>query len=224
MARVLIIEDDGALQQMLSETLFKEGYEVHYAFNGKEGYDKCIGVDPDLILLDLMLPVLNGVEVLKRLSANTLLKDIPVIVMTGHSDRNELLKGSITGYGIRDYIQKPFELRDMARLIDKALSQGAKVHAKVEVVAKGVVRLDLRFRTVWVNNKLVGTISRTRVELLKLLIAAKGGVKKEKLLSSIWGTKGTVAALEKTIQRLRQDLKDEAKRIQTTSEGYELIG
>src|SRR5579885_1094949 len=95
MAKILIIEDDGDLQNMLSYALNQEKYEVHYAFNGKEGYEKILSIQPDVILLDLMMPVLNGIEVIKLVISNTLVRDIPIIVMTAHGDRPDMLESSI---------------------------------------------------------------------------------------------------------------------------------
>src|SRR5256885_7608751 len=110
MARILIVEDDGDLQQMLSIALNQEGFEVHYAFNGKEGYEKILSVQPDVILLDLMMPILNGIEVIKLVTTNTAVRDIPIIVMTAHGDKADMLEHSIKAQGVREYVRKPFEI------------------------------------------------------------------------------------------------------------------
>src|SRR5258708_13420019 len=98
MAKILIVEDDGDLQNMLSIALNQEKYEMHYAFNGKEGYEKILSVQPDVILLDLMLPVLNGVEVIKLVTTNTLVRDIPIIVMTAHAHKPDILESSTNAH------------------------------------------------------------------------------------------------------------------------------
>ncbi len=224
MARVLIIEDDGDLQHMLSIALNQEGYEVHYAFNGKEGYEKILSVQPDVILLDLMMPILNGVEVIKLVTTNTMIKDIPIIVMTAHGDKADMLESSIKAQGVREYLRKPFEIAEMKRQIKRMIAQYPRKSAAPAQVAKGAIRLDVKFRTVWINDKMIATLSPTKASVLKILLDAKGPVKREKILTAVWGAKGSASALEKTIQRLREDFGSEGQRIQTVSDGYELIG
>lgn len=224
MAKLLIIEDDGDLQQVLSVVFNREGYELHYAFNGKEGYDKMLAVQPDVVLLDLMLPVLNGVEVLKLVTTNTSLKDIPIIVMTAHGDKADMLEHSIKAQGVRAYLKKPFELGDIRSLVRRMLTQYPRNPVTSAEVAKGEVRLDLKFRTVWVKDRMVATLSPMKASVLQVLLETRGAVKREKLLQSVWGDKTSVTAMEKTIQRLREDLGAEGRRLQTTAEGYEIVG
>ena len=224
MAKLLIIEDDGELQQVLSATFNNEGYELSYAFNGKEGYDKMIGVQPDVVLLDLMMPILNGVEVIKLASTNTSLKDIPIIVMTGHGDKADMLEHSMKAQGVRAYLKKPFELKEIRSLVRSMLTQYPRNPVTAAEVAKGEVRLDVKFRTVWVSDRMVATLSPMKAQVLALLLGAKGPVKREKLLQTVWGDLSSVPALEKTIQRLREDLGEEGRRLQTTAEGYEIVG
>lgn len=225
MAKVLVIEDDGDLQQLLSLVLFKQGYEAHYAFNGKEGHDKMLALRPDIILLDMMLPVLSGMDLLKLIAADPHLRGIPVIVMTGHSGDMDNLERTLKEHGVREYVRKPFEFKQMVSLIARLLAQSPKPQTGLGAqAAKGVVRLDVQFRTVWVKDKLLATLSPHKAELLKLLMDSEGPVKREKLIHALWGAGEHVSALEKTIQRLREDFGPEGHRIQTTQDGYELIG
>ena len=224
MSRVLIIEDDGDLQQLLSITLNRDQHEVHYAFNGREGFDKVLQLQPDLILLDLMMPVLNGVEVLRMLSANTLVKDIPVIVMTAHGDKADQLERSLDGNGVRAYLRKPFDLGEMRKLLRRLIEQYPRHAVPGAEIAKGEVKLDTRYRTVWVQGKLIATLSPARAKLLTVLIESRGPVARARLMHAVWGASGKDASLEKAIQRLREDFGDAAARIQTAEAGYELIG
>lgn len=225
MAKILIIEDDGDLQQMLSIALNQEGYEVHYAFNGKEGYEKILALQPDVICLDLMMPVLNGIEVIKLVTTNTLVRDIPIIVMTAHGDKADMLEHSIKAQGVREYLRKPFEISQLKGIVRRMLSQYPRKPAPPSQVAKGEVRLDTKLRTVWISDKMVATLSPTKADVLRVLIEARGAVKREKLLQNVWGGEASSSALEKTIQRLREDLgPGNGQRIQTTPDGYELIG
>jgi DNA-binding response OmpR family regulator len=225
MAKVLVIEDDGELQQLISTLLNREGYETHYAFNGKEGLERMLAVQPDVVLLDLMLPVLNGVEVIQQAATNTSIRDIPIIVMTGHGDKADLLETKMKDGGVRAYLRKPFDLGEMKSLVRRMLAQYPRDPITSAHVAKGSVRLDVKFRTVWIDDRMVSTLSPTKALLLQTLLEARGAVTREKLLKAVWGSEGTVPALEKTVQRLREDLGPEGgKRLQTTSEGYELVG
>lgn len=230
MARILIIEDDADLVQLLSLGLFRAGYEVHYAFNGKEGYEKILSLHPDLILLDLMMPILAGTDVMRMVSENVMIRGIPIIVMTaygqGRGDEAKLLESSIRAQGAREYIRKPFQPQEMFAMIKRVLRQRApEKDAPPREIIKGVVRLDPRFRTVWISNKRVATLSPKRAKVLQLLLESKGPVKRVKLISAVWGEDGKDNLLEKTIQRLREDLgPEESQRLQTRASGYELIG
>jgi two-component system, OmpR family, phosphate regulon response regulator PhoB len=224
MSKLLIIEDDGDLQQVLSLAFSRDGYELHYAFNGKEGYDKMVSLQPDVVLLDLMLPVLNGIEVLKLVATNTSLKDIPIVVMTAHGDKSDMLEATIKAHGVRAYMRKPFELNEARSLVKRMLAQYPRAPVTAAQVAKGQVRLDVKFRTVWISDRRVATLSPMKSQVLELLLRAKGAVKRETLLQEVWGDGDAVPALEKTIQRLREDLGDESRRLQTTSDGYEIVG
>jgi len=225
MPRILIIEDDGALQQLLSGVFNREGFETHYAFNGKEGYEKVLSLQPDIILLDLVLPILNGVEVIKLVTSNTLVRDIPIVVMTAHSDQADMLEHSIRAHGVREYVRKPFDIKSLIGLVRRFIARYPRAPAPAAEVAKGEVRMDVRFRTVWIGGRMVALLPPTRAAVLRMLLEAKGAVKRERIMSAVWGSAKQVSALEKTIQRLREDLGAEGgKRIQTTQDGYELLG
>jgi DNA-binding response OmpR family regulator len=227
MARLIIIEDDPELQHLLGLTLYKQGYECTYAFNGKEGFEKILAGPPDLILLDLMLPVLSGTEVVKLVMENPALRPIPIIVMTGWSGDADKLERSLRDQGVREYVQKPLIMADLSRLIQRVLRDRPTAPAsRARQASKGNVRLDLRLRTVWIDDKLVATLPPQRAGLLKVLLESRGPVTKEKLIEEVWGgSKAELSALEKAIQRLREDLgPSERARIQTSSEGYEFLG
>lgn len=223
MARILIIEDDAALQQLLGMALFRAGHEPHYAFNGLEGHDKILTLQPDLITLDLLLPGLSGAEILKRVAANTMVCDIPIIVVTGADDRPDLIEDNLRRLGVREYIRKPFDINLLLSAVHRIITQYPRRAPAPSQVAKGLVSLDTRFRTVRVGDRVLGTFSPLKAQLLRLLIESKGPVSRERLMTA-WDGKASAAALEKTIQRLREDFGADARRIQTTPQGYELIG
>ena len=223
MARILSIEDDADLQHLIGLTLHSNGFEVQYAFNGKEGYEKILSMHPDLILLDLMLPGMNGVEILKAVKSNKEVRDVPVIVMTAYGDDVSMLEHSVKALGAVEYLRKPLEMAVLVSHIKRAVAARPKEENQAEDLRRGTVRADPRFRTVFINDRLVATLPSRRFQLLRALMEADGEVEKEALRQKMGGA-GTIYALEKAIQRLREDLgPDEAKRIQTTESGYKLI-
>lgn len=226
MARILIIEDDADLQQLLSHSLFRHGYEVHHAFHGQEGYDKVLSLQPDIILLDLMLPGIPGTDLLRMFQENVLLRDIPVIAMTAYGDKSDLLEWSIRAQGAREYIRKPFRPSEVVSLIKRTLQQHPKgSSARPRQYAKGVVRLDPGYRTLFIQDKRVATLTPKEAEIIQILLESKGPVPRTRLIALVWGTEGNDNILYKTIQRIREHLgPDAARRLQTQADSYELLG
>lgn len=223
MSRILSIEDDADLQHLIGLTLHNNGFEVQYAFNGKEGYEKILSMHPDLILLDLMLPGMNGVEILKAVKANKEVRDVPVIVITAYGDDVSMLEHSVKALGAVEYLRKPLEMAKLVSHIKRSLAANPRKEATSEQLQRGVVKADPSFLTVFVNDRLVAELSPKRFQLFRILLEADGELAKDELCRKLGGA-GTVAALEKAIQRLREDLGPaEAKRIQTTETGYRLI-
>ncbi|MBI4422124.1 MAG: response regulator transcription factor [Elusimicrobia bacterium] len=224
MARILSIEDDADLQHLIGLTLHSNGYEVQYAFNGKEGYEKILSMHPDLILLDLMLPGMNGIEILKAVQTNKDVRDLPIIVITAYGDDVSMLEHSVKALGAIEYLRKPLEMAMLLNHIKRALAARPKQSPAPEDIRRGAIRADPRFRTVFINDRLIATLPSRRFQLLQTLMEASGELSKEELCQLMGGA-GTVFALEKAIQRLREDLgPEESKRIQTTETGYRLIG
>lgn len=228
MARILSIEDDPDIQRLIGAALFPEGYEMHYAFNGQEGFEKVLLVDPDVILLDLMIPILSGIDLLKRLKSRKETQRIPVIILTAYGDEGGMLQKSVMALGAEDYLRKPVMIDEVIARVKQVLARSprrAAEAAKSAALVKGAIRADPKFRTIWIQDKLVATLPRKRFQLLALLIAAEGPVAKEDLLKSLGYGPDQINALEKTLQRLREDFgSDEARRIQTAPAGIELLG
>lgn len=124
MAKILSIDDDPDLQDMVELVLTGKGHEISRAFTGEEGVEKAQSAKPDLILLDMMLPTLNGLEVLKILKADPQLKDIPVIVVSAFYGEGAFTERSIKALGVREFLQKPVRLEELAALIACALRVG----------------------------------------------------------------------------------------------------
>lgn len=118
--KILVIDDDVNLIKVIENRLLSTGYEVITANNGSSGVAKAKTQKPDLILLDLTMPVVDGYKVMERLRQDEETKSIPVIILTGSRNYNDVLK-SFTEFGAVDYITKPFESGDLIKAIERAL-------------------------------------------------------------------------------------------------------
>jgi len=117
--KILVVDDEKDILRIVSFSLQKWGYEAITATNGQEGLDKIANEKPNLILLDASMPVMSGFEMLTQIRNNPDWKDIPVIMLTAHSDPKSI--GTAAGYSVLDYITKPFDPMELKEKIDKAL-------------------------------------------------------------------------------------------------------
>lgn len=184
MERILIIEDEEKIARFVELELKFEGYEVEKALDGREGLEFAKTHPFDLILLDIMLPGLNGIEVLRRIRQ---FSDIPVILLTARNAVVDKVAG-LDG-GADDYITKPFAIEELLARIRVALRKKANDNndKKAPVLAAGALRLDTESREAWVNSSLIN-LTKREFDLLQHLLENKGIVlKREMLLERIWG-------------------------------------
>jgi DNA-binding response OmpR family regulator len=130
MATVLIVDDDPDLQGLWALVLSREGHTVHQAETGHDGYDETVALLPDIVLLDLMLPGMNGLEVLKRLKLNPDTRDIPVAVMTAFPDEAAFVESSVRGLGAVEYLRKPIRVREMVAAVNTILLSRGRLPAR----------------------------------------------------------------------------------------------
>lgn len=123
-SRILIVDDDPNIVQMLSDILTDEGYEVATATQSLRAFDRAKEAQPDLILMDIMMPYLDGLDQIKLLSLDDDLKDIPIIVITAKARALEGID-DLRALRIVDYLYKPFEISDLLEKITKALKDRA---------------------------------------------------------------------------------------------------
>ncbi|MDE2292732.1 MAG: response regulator transcription factor [Elusimicrobia bacterium] len=226
MARILSIEDDPSIQQVISMALNLEGHEVDYAFSGEEGYQKIFSKRPDLVILDMMLPGMTGADVLKALHTHPDLRGIPVLVMTayGGGSRGSVLEQTVRALGAVEYLQKPFRVAELNRRVKSCLaSRPPTPPPPGRELGAGDVRLDTRLRSVVIGGRHVATLAEKRFELLAALVEADAPVSREDLIKRLWGSGGSDAALEKTVSRLRTDLGEHSFRLRTTAGGYDFV-
>lgn len=119
--KILVIEDSLTMQRILSFVLEKEGYEVEIANNGEEGLEKARALQPDLIFTDLMMPVMDGFEVCRKIRSDEKLKDSMIIILTGRGQDSDIEKGLQAGGD--DYLMKPFDPPKVVQLVKKIFNK-----------------------------------------------------------------------------------------------------
>lgn len=221
MARILSVEDDPDFQRLISLALRNQGYEVHYAFTGPEGHEKALSLNPDIILLDMMLPGLNGPEVIRLLKKSKAAKDIPIIVLTAYPASADFGESDAKSLGVVEYMRKPVQIEELLRSLRRLLSS-RKSRPAFAVWKRGAVRILPESKSVWIGGRMAANLAPKRFELLFHLLQREGEVSWEELVEKIWGREGSKNDLEKTVSRLREDLGPDGWRLSTTREGYQL--
>jgi DNA-binding response OmpR family regulator len=179
-AKILLIEDEEKIARFVELELCYEGYTVTKALNGRTGCELALSESFDLILLDIMLPELNGVEVLRRLRRSS---SVPVIMLTARDSVSDKVSG--LDLGADDYITKPFAIEELLARIRAALRKSA-VRPDGDILSAGPLRLDPKRRTVTVDENPV-ELTKREFDLLHYLLKNKGLVlTREALLEHVW--------------------------------------
>lgn len=181
--KILLVEDEEKLARMVELELRYEGYEVAKAFDGRSGLELAQSGQFDLVLLDIMLPHLSGMEVLRRLrrEGNT----IPVIMLTARD--NVVDKVSGLDSGADDYVTKPFDIEELLARIRAALRKRPTVRTEENTLTAGPVSMDVERHEVAVNGTVV-ELTKREFDLLHHLLENKGRVlSREALLDQVWG-------------------------------------
>jgi DNA-binding response OmpR family regulator len=182
MERILIIEDEEKIARFIELELKFEGYEVEKALDGREGLALAQARPFDLILLDIMLPGLNGIEVLRRIR---LFSDVPVILLTAR----DTVVDKVTGLdgGADDYITKPFAIEELLARIRVALRKKRAAAPPPTILEAGIIRLDPVRREAWAGEHQL-ELTKKEFDLLQFLLENKNIVmKREVLLERVWG-------------------------------------
>lgn len=218
MQKIGIIEDEKNISDMMKYNLEREGYQVFTAYDGKEGLELVAREELDLLLLDIMLPNIDGLEICKKVRQT---KEVPIIIISAKAD--EFDKVLALELGADDYVTKPFSMREVmarirARLRRKITIAEAFEPVKEEQVGdklkEGNLEMDLKKYEVIKNGEVVELTLR-EFELLKFLWQAKGEVfTREELLTKVWGYEyyGDVRTVDVTIRRLREKIEDDSSK------------
>jgi len=189
MTRILVVEDSPDLALGLRNNLEIEGYEVEVAADGRQGLELARARNPDLILLDLMLPELDGFRVLKELREEG--RTMPVLVLTARGEEADKVRG--LKLGADDYVTKPFGLLELLARVEALLRRGAPDAGLADTVKHiGDIEVDTGARTVQREGESVDLAPR-EFDLLLALIRHRGTVvSRQQLLTEVWGHTGEV--------------------------------
>lgn len=221
--KILIVEDEKDIIKMLEYNLKKEGFKVIVAGDGEDAIDLAVRQHPDLILLDLMLPGMDGLEVCKALKKETKTGSIPIIMLTAKAQESDKVVG--LELGADDYITKPFSVRELAARIKAVLRRVTEKEKLPEIFQTGDLKIDFARICVTVKDKPV-ELTAKEFELLKTLLKAKGRVlSRDYLLDTIWGFDHAMEIQTRTvdvhIRTLRKKLKNASRYIITVKNyGY----
>ncbi len=180
-AKILVIDDEKSIRKLLDISLTAEGYNLSLAASGRDGLTELDSFRPDIVILDLGLPDLPGIEVMKKIRERS---SVPVIVLTVKD--TDLDKVSLLDAGADDYITKPFSLEELSARIRVALRHGLNLRDE-PVWESGRLKIDLNTRGLEIDREPV-KLTNTEFDLLKTLVRSAGRIVTQKqLLKEVWG-------------------------------------
>lgn len=182
--RILVVEDESKIARFLELELKHEGYEVEIAYDGRSGFEKAQKGDIDLIILDLMLPLMSGIEVCRRIRK---FSDIPIIMLTAKDDISDKVTGLDSGAD--DYVTKPFAIEELLARIRVALKRKAnaeKDSSDGNITAGKLVLHKMQHKVTFDGEEI--KLSKKEYDLLLYLMENRGIVlDREKLIENVWG-------------------------------------
>ena len=221
--KILVVEDEKNILRVVSYNLEREGYRIVLAKDGEEGLERARKEKPGLILLDLMLPRMDGLEVCRQLKADPATARIPIIMLTAKTQEADRVVG--LEIGADDYVPKPFSPRELVARIKAVLRRTQPAPQAPSLWRCGHLEADWQRRLVKVRRKTV-ELTPKEFDLLKALAVAAGRVlSRESLLEQVWGYEQAMEIQSRTVDlhvsQLRGKLGPEGKRILTvTGAGY----
>lgn len=218
MKHILVIEDDPDIRELLNYNLSREGFEVTTCSDGQEGLEKALNRKLDLIVLDLMLPHLNGIELCKKIREVPEKRSIPIIMLTAKGEETDIVFG--LGVGADDYMIKPFGVKELvARVYTRLRSQKPQEtdRADADIVKQGEVEVDrARFQVKVCGTHVPMTLAEFR--LFEALVARPGIVlSRDRLLDAVTGGEGVLIDrnIDVHVRSIRKKLGDSRDLIQT---------
>ena len=225
MAKILIIEDEPNMVSGLRDNFEFEGYEVAAAYNGAEGLERALEGSPDLVLLDVMMPKMSGLDVCKQLKSKR--PSLPIIMLTARGQEVDKVVG--LELGADDYVTKPFSIRELLARV-KAVLRRVPHGSNGDQMGFSDVVVDMKSCRVTRQSKVV-ELSAREFELLKYFIRHSGEtLSRDRLLSEVWGYDKfpTTRTVDAHIVRLRQKLEPNPEQPQffltVHGMGYKFVG
>ncbi len=222
--KIVIIEDEKDILDLVRYNFRKEGFEVETFAQGRKGLDYVRQKSADLLLLDIMLPDLDGMEICRQLRADERLKSIPIIFLTAKGEEVDRVVG--LEIGADDYVVKPFSPRELVARVKAVLRRRDHSPGKTEVIEVPGLRLDLSTREVTVRGRPI-TLSALEFKLLHFLASQPRRVfSREQLLDNVWGRDRFVTprTVDVHVRRLREKIEtqgDQPRYVQTVrGSGY----
>ncbi len=217
---ILIVEDEKDLLTTLEYNFKKEGYKTTGVTSGKEAIEAVHNKKPDLLILDLMLPDISGLDVCKEIRNKSNNEDIFILMLTAKGEEVDRIVGF--ELGADDYLVKPFSLRELSLRVSSLLKR-SRPHLSNEKVSIGELEIDIAAHRILLNDKEI-SLTKKEFELIMHLVQRNGRVQtREHLLSQIWGYTSdvTTRTVDTHIKRLRSKLGSFSKNIETVrSVGY----
>ena len=201
--RILLIDDEADILEFVKYNLERDGYEVFTASNGAEGLEVALKIKPHLILLDMMMPVLDGIETCKAIRQSPVLKNVMVVVLSAVGTEETMIQGY--GAGADDYINKPIKMNVLRGRVQAILKRITLVESS------GKIEIDVEHYQVRKDDEVIN-LPRKEFALLQLLHSQPGKLfTREEIYARVWGNKVVVGdrTIDVHIRKLRQKIGDD---------------
>tara|TARA_B100000927_G_scaffold130687_1_gene105163 strand:+ start:6556 stop:7242 length:687 start_codon:yes stop_codon:yes gene_type:complete len=213
--KIYIVEDEPDIRETLKYNFSNEGFKVFTAPNGEEALSNIKKVLPDVLILDLMLPGVSGLDVCKSIRADDDIRDMSIIMLTAKGEEIDRVIGF--ELGADDYVTKPFSVRELILRVKVLLKKQRESLVENKLVTFGPIRIDLDAHELKINDKEI-VLTALEFKLLQHLVKRKGRVQtREQLLGDVWGYSAevTTRTVDTHIKRLREKLGNTSDYIQT---------
>lgn len=202
--RIVLVEDETTIAGAVADRLRAEGYDVSVAGDGPSGVELCAQVRPDLVVLDVMLPGFDGLEVCRRVQSE---RHVPVLMLTARDDETDLLVG--LGVGADDYMTKPFSPRELVARVQVLLRRVDRAGETEPRLRLGELEVDIGSRRVSLSGKDVHLTPMEYALLLRLAEQPRTVLTRERLLADVWGwDHGGTRTVDSHVRALRRKLGD----------------
>jgi DNA-binding response OmpR family regulator len=222
--RILVVEDDPDIAELVERYLSKAGFSTDRVASGKEALDAITLKAPDLLVLDLMLPHVDGLEICRRVRAHEKTANLPIIMLTARAEESERIVG--LELGADDYLAKPFSPNELVARVRALLRRAARHAPAAKTLAYRSIALDTERHVVSLDGETV-TLTAKEFLLLEYLLQHRGRVlSRDLLLTDVWGYRytGGTRTVDVHVRRLREKLPLLAEAIVTVKQfGYKLL-